>query len=126
MSSGMPARVSVHWLGILFLASCAHPAPQEKNVVAPTPRPTAVETAPMPAPQATTCDQDTLKTCIELGVAIENSHKDVWQAAQLYQKACDGGELMGCVHLGALHETGTGIEQDMESAMALYRKACDA
>jgi len=47
------------------------------------------------------------------------------KAAALYQKACDGGQMRGCVNLGFLYEQGTGVSQDAAKAAALYHKACD-
>uniref|UniRef100_UPI0026F2B4C3 tetratricopeptide repeat protein n=1 Tax=Campylobacter showae TaxID=204 RepID=UPI0026F2B4C3 len=50
---------------------------------------------------------------------------DYQKAAQLYQKACDGGELRGCNNLGTLYVKGQGVNQDYQKAAQLYQKACD-
>ncbi len=41
-----------------------------------------------------------------------------------YEKACDGGKMMGCSNLGASYAMGTGVPQDYGKAAALYEKAC--
>ena len=41
------------------------------------------------------------------------------------QKACDGGNTLGCVMLGAMYEEGKGVKQDYLKAAELYKKACD-
>ena len=50
---------------------------------------------------------------------------DYQKAAQLYQKACDGGNVGGCSNLGVLYENGRGVKQDYQKAAQLYQKACD-
>ena len=51
---------------------------------------------------------------------------DYQKAAQLYQKACDGGDAMGCTKLGYLYADGKGVRQDYQKAAQLYQKACDS
>ena len=48
------------------------------------------------------------------------------QAIGLFRKACDGGELRGCLGLGSMFESGQGVAKDEAQAAKLYRKACDA
>ena len=50
---------------------------------------------------------------------------DYQKAAQLYQKACDGGGAKGCSNLGVLYADGQGVRQDYQKATQLYQKACD-
>ncbi|WP_103612075.1 tetratricopeptide repeat protein [Campylobacter concisus] len=50
---------------------------------------------------------------------------DYQKAAELYQKACDSGETMGCFTLGFLYLNGQGVKQDYQKATELYQKACD-
>ena len=50
---------------------------------------------------------------------------DYQKAAQLYQKACDGGIAEGCFGLGVLYENGKGIRQNFSTAKQYYSKACD-
>ena len=50
---------------------------------------------------------------------------DYQKAAQLYQKACDSGEIGGCLGLGALYENGQCIRQNFSIAKQYYGKVCD-
>jgi len=64
------------------------------------------------------------KDLVELGIeAYEKG--DYQKAAELYQKACDGGEAFGCVFFGLSYENGQGVKQDYQKAAELYKKACD-
>ncbi len=47
------------------------------------------------------------------------------EALPLFQKACDGENLIGCYNLGVLYANGQGVAQDFARARSLYRKACD-
>ena len=51
---------------------------------------------------------------------------DYQKAAQLYQKACDGGDAGGCYNLGVLYADGQGVNQDYQKAAQLYQKTCDS
>ena len=51
---------------------------------------------------------------------------DYQKAAQLCQKACDGGEAVGCTALGFLYQNGQGVKQNYQKAAQLYQKACDS
>ena len=53
------------------------------------------------------------------------SQGDYQKAAKLWQKACDGGEALGCASLGALYAIGQGVRQDFSTAKQHYGKACD-
>ena len=50
---------------------------------------------------------------------------DYQKAAQLYQKACDSGEAVGCFGLGFLYQSGQGVKQNFSTAKQYYGKACD-
>lgn len=47
------------------------------------------------------------------------------KAAILFQKACDGGNALGCNNLGFMYANGQGVKQDYARAKQLYGKACD-
>ena len=64
------------------------------------------------------------KDLIELGKEAYDK-SDYQKAAQLYQKACDGGDALGCHNLGLLYKNGQGVNQDYQKAAQLYQKACD-
>jgi len=52
--------------------------------------------------------------------------KQFSQAAELYRKACDGGERKGCHDLGLMYYRGEGMERDLNQAAGLFKRACDA
>ena len=52
--------------------------------------------------------------------------KQFSQAAELYRKACDGGERKGCHDLGLMYFRGEGMEKDLKRAAGLFKRACDA
>ena len=56
---------------------------------------------------------------------ITGVRQDKFKAVELYTKACDGGEAVGCSNLGVMFEKGEGVKQDKFKAVALYTKACD-
>jgi tetratricopeptide (TPR) repeat protein len=58
------------------------------------------------------------------GLALYNQKRYV-EALPLFQKACDGENLIGCYNLGVLYANGQGVDQDYARARSLYQKACD-
>jgi len=52
--------------------------------------------------------------------------KQFSQAAELYRKACDGGERKGCHDLGLMYYRGEGVAKDLNRAADLFKRACDA
>ena len=66
----------------------------------------------------------------ELGLG---GQKDSFKSKELYEKACDGGEVNACYTLGLLYDSGiglfydlkNGIKQDDTKVKTLYKKACD-
>ena len=60
----------------------------------------------------------------EQGIAFYNN-KEYDKAAELFKKACDGGEMFGCGTLGAMYADGDGVEKNEQKAAELYKKACD-
>ena len=65
------------------------------------------------------------KDLIESGNEAYNKG-DYQKAAELYQKACDGGDAGGCLNLGVLYKIGQGVKQDYQKAAQLSQKACDS
>lgn len=58
------------------------------------------------------------------GTGVEK--KDEKRAAELYQKACDGGEMTGCNNLADMYLKGKGFDRvDNKRAAELFQKACD-
>ena len=64
------------------------------------------------------------KKAFEQGIAFYNN-KEYDKAFELFKKACDGGEMRGCVTLGVMYADGDGVEKDLGKAAQLYKKACD-
>ena len=52
--------------------------------------------------------------------------EDVFRARELYTKACDLGNSMGCSSLGSMHMLGEGVRQDTLKAIVFFTKACDS
>lgn len=46
-------------------------------------------------------------------------------AARYYRRGCDAGSLSSCIYLGRYFETGTGVDQDLGTALELYAIACE-
>ena len=52
-------------------------------------------------------------------------NKEYDKAAELYKKACDGGDMRGCFNLGTMYANGNGVQKDFSKAAQLFKKACD-
>jgi uncharacterized protein len=55
----------------------------------------------------------------------EGVTKDKAIATPLFKKACDGGNMRGCINLGNLYSHGKVSAQDLKTAARLYTKACN-
>ena len=56
-----------------------------------------------------------MRGCGKLGVMYEKGNgveKDLGKAAELFKKACDGGEMLGCRNLGIMYKKCNGAEKD--------------
>ncbi|MEZ4339778.1 MAG: tetratricopeptide repeat protein [Sandaracinaceae bacterium] len=47
------------------------------------------------------------------------------RAHDLFQRACQRGDLLGCNNLGSLLETGQGVRRDVHGAVRHYQTACE-
>ncbi|PDX04254.1 SEL1-like repeat protein [Helicobacter pylori] len=54
----------------------------------------------------------------------DDVEKNLIKAAQLYSKACDLKEGMGCGALGGLYYNGDGVKRDSKKADQYFSKAC--
>ena len=61
---------------------------------------------------------------VESGLEKYNSGNKK-EASIDWEKACDGGDMVGCFNLGLMYDNGDGIRQDKIKATELYGKACD-
>lgn len=59
----------------------------------------------------------------EKGISVQ---LDYVRAAELYERACDGGSARGCNGIGWLNHSGNGVAQNHARAAKLYERACDA
>ena len=63
-----------------------------------------------------------------LGNLYYNGHgvkQDKNKAKELYEKACNGGNDIGCFNLGTMYEKAEGVKKDYSKAIELYKKSCD-
>ena len=63
-----------------------------------------------------------------MGVSYNNGQglrQDHHKAAELYKKACNGGNIKGCYNLGVLYNNGQGLRQNYYTAKEYFGKACD-
>ncbi len=67
------------------------------------------------------CDSGVLSDCVKLGDWYDgyDNHtrkfRDAARAAPLFEKACNGGELLGCVSLGLNYERGQRSPQGLHA-----------
>ncbi|MBR7002657.1 MAG: sel1 repeat family protein [Neisseriaceae bacterium] len=52
-------------------------------------------------------------------------NRDYTQAAQLFEKSCNGGAVQGCHALGFLYLNGKGVPQNYSKAAELFEQACN-
>ncbi|WP_305868751.1 tetratricopeptide repeat protein [Helicobacter pylori] len=62
--------------------------------------------------------------CGALGDLYDDVEKNLIKAAQLYSKACELKEGVGCKRLGSLYYHGRGVEKNLTKAAYFYSKAC--
>ncbi len=81
------------------------------------------------------CEAGEVRRCARMGTAIAkstNGHKPspeelerLQRSLQLFKKACDGGDSIGCVNLAYMHEEGYATPKDPDQAVRLYQRACE-
>ena len=75
------------------------------------------------------CQDGDFKICTELGNDYYYGNgvvtKDINKAIQLYEKACDGGDVLSCSDLGDVYNKGEEVTKDFNKAAHFYKKACD-
>lgn len=68
-------------------------------------------------------------SCIVLGRMYKEGNGvslvDDEEAVRYFKKACDSGDLLGCVEEGRMHEVGKGTPKNVDKAVKLYGRACD-
>ena len=66
-----------------------------------------------------------LLVCAVVLLMGDKSDTQLPSAVELYKKACDGGNMVGCGNLGIMYADGNGVEEDFSKAAKLLKKACD-
>ena len=56
-------------------------------------------------------------------IAPGTTPADILRAVDLLKRACDDKSPVACDALGFLHQSGTGVQQDLTEAGRLFRKA---
>ncbi|HPY14941.1 MAG TPA: tetratricopeptide repeat protein, partial [bacterium] len=69
------------------------------------------------------CEKGKINFCYFTGRYFDEL-KDYGKATDLYKKACDGENMLGCAGLGLMYYEGSGVSQDKKKAVELLRKAC--
>ncbi|NGZ11547.1 MAG: sel1 repeat family protein [Nitrospira sp. LK70] len=67
-------------------------------------------------------------SCASLGQMYQEGNgvkQDDFEAADLYQKACEGGYAIGCHSLGGAYLEGRGRPQDEGDALKYLRRGCE-
>ncbi len=52
----------------------------------------------------------------------DNDHK---RAVELWSKACNSGDIEGCIFLGLMYKNGEGVKQDTLKAIELFTNTCN-
>lgn len=72
------------------------------------------------------CENDILQSCILAGFHQKDNTlgycDNLNTGLRFYQKACDGGNDLGCFWIGTRYEDGGCIQQDYEKALEYYKK----
>lgn len=79
---------------------------------------------------AESCAKGNGTDCLGLGVSHSNGTHGLpaneTRAADMYERACDLGEIRGCNNLAVAFEKGQGRDVDPKRAVELYQRNCDA
>ncbi|TLE00017.1 sel1 repeat family protein [Helicobacter muridarum] len=79
------------------------------------------------------CDRNEADSCVKLALSHQLNYSatqyEIYniynKANKIYDEECRNGNMSACSGLGALYESGDGVEQDIYKSKALYKKACD-
>ena len=75
------------------------------------------------------CDEGNTIGCFNMGIlymkGIRGATKDEDKALKFFRKACNGGDIDGCLNAGKYFEDGKEVKQDYLKAVEFYSKACD-
>uniref|UniRef100_K3X1Y0 Beta-lactamase n=1 Tax=Globisporangium ultimum (strain ATCC 200006 / CBS 805.95 / DAOM BR144) TaxID=431595 RepID=K3X1Y0_GLOUD len=75
------------------------------------------------------CDKNNYAaSCFNLGrlkLAGKGVEMNDVEAANLFEKSCDGGHAQGCHHLGIMFMNGAGRDKDVTKGLEAFKRACD-
>ena len=75
------------------------------------------------------CDEGNMVGCFNMGYmhmkGIRGATKDEDKALDYFTKACNGGDIDGCLNAGKYFEDGVDVNQDYTIASEFYIKSCD-
>jgi len=125
---GLISLISAVGLGLgLLAAGAAHADAPLLDTPDASEAPIEISEAPIEAATlAAACEAGDAVACNDLGVSYEHGYsvpRDSVAAAQLFERACNGGVTDGCNNLGAGLER---REATRARASELYRRACEA
>jgi tetratricopeptide (TPR) repeat protein len=75
------------------------------------------------------CERGLAKACSSLAKIYATGKgvpKDEATAVRLYERACQGKDLLGCTYLGMMVASGQGVPASIERASTIWQHACDA
>lgn len=72
------------------------------------------------------CSSGDLAACVSLGttLSVSEAPADRARAAELFDRACKGGQASGCRMLAIAYAQGEGVKPDGSKAHALFQTAC--
>ena len=75
------------------------------------------------------CVEDNMVACFNLGImymkGIRGAEKSESIALEYFRKACNGGDIDGCLNAGKYFEEGEEVRKDLFKAVEFYYKACE-
>jgi len=73
------------------------------------------------------CKRNVLRACAKLGFRLVEASRDpapVKRAIELFTRACDGADALGCANLASFTWDGEGVPKDAKKAAQYAEKAC--
>lgn len=79
------------------------------------------------------CNNGNGDSCVKLALTYQLNHLKTQdsinmlyiKARKIYEKGCERGVMSDCSGLGALYESGDGVQHNKQKGRLLYKKACD-
>ena len=74
------------------------------------------------------CEAGDIAACNKFALKLPKGEyvlRDEAHAAELFDRACNGGVGEGCASLGVVYQNGTGVKRDSARAFDLFGQGCD-